>query len=83
MVTKMMCSLYIKDITSGFRVLTSRYLRRINMNEIITNGYAFQIEALYRFAQYGFDICEVPITFVDRKERKVNLSLTRLKFSNF
>ncbi len=74
MVAKMICDLYIKDVTSRFRVLTSRCLRRINVNEITSNGYAFQVEILYRFAQYGFDICEVPITFVDRKESKSKLN---------
>lgn len=78
MVAKMMCSLYIKYSMNGFRILTSRYLRRINVNEITTNSYAFQVEMLYRLTQYGFDICEVPITFVDRKESKSKLNLNEI-----
>ena len=73
-VARMMCGLGIKDVTSGYRAFTSRCLQQINMKEIRSDGYAFQLEMLYRFKQLGFDICEVPITFVDRREGRSKLN---------
>ncbi|MEE8132662.1 MAG: polyprenol monophosphomannose synthase [Nitrososphaerales archaeon] len=72
-VARMMCGLGIKDVTSGFRAFTSRCLRRINMDEIKSDGYAFQVEMLYRLEDSGFKICEIPITFVNRREGKSKL----------
>lgn len=80
-VARIMCGLGVKDVTSGYRVFRSHCLRQINMNEIRSDGYAFQVEMLYRLQQSKFQICEVPITFVDRREGKSKLNSTEmLKF---
>jgi dolichol-phosphate mannosyltransferase len=73
-VARVTCGFGIKDVTSGYRAFTSRCLRRINMDEIQSDGYAFQVEMLYRLARSGFGICEIPITFVDRKEGRSKLN---------
>jgi dolichol-phosphate mannosyltransferase len=56
-----------QDLTSGFRVLPRQLLETINLNEIKTKGYGFQIEMAYQAIKSGFEIGQVPITFVERK----------------
>ena len=55
-----------QDLTSGFRVLPRELLKQINFNEIKTRGYGFQIEMAYKAIESGFEIKQVPITFVER-----------------
>jgi len=56
-----------QDLTSGFRVLPRQLLETINVNDIKTKGYGFQIEMAYQAIKSGFEIRQVPITFVERK----------------
>jgi dolichol-phosphate mannosyltransferase len=43
-------------------------LETIDLDAIDAKGYAFQIETTYRALRKGFEVAEVPITFVDREE---------------
>ncbi len=56
----------IKDATAGFRCYTRRALERINIDEIVSNGYAFQVEMTYRAELAGLRVVEIPIIFTDR-----------------
>jgi len=42
-------------------------LRKINFESVKADGYGFQIEMTYRARRGGASICEVPISFSDRK----------------
>lgn len=55
-----------KDITTGFRAYKADTLRAINLDDMRTTGYAFQIELAYRTHQAGLKIAESPILFVER-----------------
>jgi dolichol-phosphate mannosyltransferase len=55
------------DLTGGFKGLSARVLRTLDLDSIRSNGYAFQFEVTYRAYQSGFHIVERPITFVDRR----------------
>jgi dolichol-phosphate mannosyltransferase len=57
----------IRDLTGGFKCYRRRVLETIDLNAIDSKGYAFQIETTYRALRAGFDVVEVPITFVDRE----------------
>jgi dolichol-phosphate mannosyltransferase len=41
-------------------------LESINLGEIISDGYCFQIEMTFRAWRKGFRIAEIPIVFVER-----------------
>ncbi len=41
-------------------------LEAIDLDNIKSNGYAFQIEMTFKAWKKGFKIKEIPITFVDR-----------------
>lgn len=56
----------VHDATSGFRAYRSSILARIDVDTVRADGYAFQIEMVYRVSKAGGAITELPITFVDR-----------------
>lgn len=62
------------DATGGFRCYRRAVLETIDLNAIQSNGYAFQIELVYRAMQAGFSIGEVPIIFPDRRVGRSKMS---------
>ena len=54
------------DLTSGFRCYTSKALEAIGLERIKSNGYAFQIEMVYRGYKKGLKVAEIPIIFYER-----------------
>jgi dolichol-phosphate mannosyltransferase len=72
--TRTMLGLKAHDATSGYRAYTSAALRGIDLDGVRSEGYAFQVEMLFRCARRGFKIGEVPITFVDRVRGESKLS---------
>lgn len=69
-----MLNLEIKDYTTGFRCYGSNILRKVKLDEILSNGYAFQIEMVYRIYCVGGKIKEYPIEFIERKCGKSKIS---------
>lgn len=63
-----------KDLTSGYRVLPRQLLNRLDLSRIETQGYSFQIEIIMKAVNLGFDIKEVPITFIERANGKSKMS---------
>jgi dolichol-phosphate mannosyltransferase len=57
----------IRDLTGGFKCYRRQVLEAIDLDDISSLGYAFQIETTYRALRKGFRVVEVPITFVDRE----------------
>src|SRR5205823_8147632 len=55
------------DLTSGFKAFRRDVLEALDLENIRSNGYSFQIEITHRAHQMGFNIRETPIIFVDRK----------------
>lgn len=72
--SRLLLKLKTKDVTSGFRCFRRRVLETIPLDEIKSNGYAFQEEMLYRVQKAGFKIAETPVTFIDRRAGKSKLS---------
>jgi dolichol-phosphate mannosyltransferase len=56
------------DCTSGFRCWRREALAKIPLDRVASAGYAFLVEMLYRAAQNGSRIGEVPIIFVERRQ---------------
>ena len=56
----------IKDTTAGFKCYRRTVLEKIDFTKIEFKGYAFQICMKYAALQLGYNIKEVPITFIDR-----------------
>jgi dolichol-phosphate mannosyltransferase len=56
----------VQDATGGFKCFRRKVLEAIDLDDIRSNGYAFQIEMNFRAWRKGFSIKEIPIVFVDR-----------------
>lgn len=57
----------ITDPTGGFKCFSREVLESIALDDIMANGYSFQVEMTHRAWMKGFKIKELPITFVDRR----------------
>jgi dolichol-phosphate mannosyltransferase len=64
--TRVITGLPIHDATSGFKCFRREVLESINLTEIISDGYCFQIEMTFRAWRKGFRVAEIPIVFVER-----------------
>lgn len=56
----------VKDPTGGFKCFNRKVLEAINLNAILSDGYAFQIEMNFRTWCKGFHVKEIPIVFTER-----------------
>lgn len=66
--------LHIFDLTAGYKCFRRKVLEAIDLNDVRSNGYAFQIEMHFRVWRKGFRIVEIPIVFVDRSEGTSKMS---------
>lgn len=56
-----------RDVTSGYKCFRFTALQALDLNELSSIGYNFQIETTYRAYKKWFRICEIPIIFTERK----------------
>jgi dolichol-phosphate mannosyltransferase len=54
------------DPTGGFKCFRRRTLESINLDDVHSSGYSFQIEMTHKVWRQGLKIVEVPIIFTDR-----------------
>jgi len=71
---KLLLRLPLADATSGFRAYRRAVLEELPLNQIHTQGYAFQIELAWRTWTHGFRIAEIPIVFTERREGTSKMS---------
>ena len=64
---RIMLGMGIHDATAGFRIYSSRILRKIDLGHIRSEGYSFQIEMTRAAYKAGAVIVEIPITFKERE----------------
>lgn len=58
---------HVRDVTGGYRAFTAEALRRIRLDDVLSQGYCFQIDMIWHATVAGLTIAEVPITFVERE----------------
>lgn len=64
--TRFVTGLKIMDCTSGFKCFRRATLEAMNLDNVRSDGYSFQIEMNYLCMEKGLKIIEVPIIFIDR-----------------
>lgn len=64
----------VRDATGGYKCFRREVLKAIDLDDIRSNGYAFQIEMNFRAWRKGFRIKEIPIRFADRQEGTSKMS---------
>ena len=62
-----MMDINVRDSTGGFNAFRADILRQIDLNEINSRGYTFQIDMTRRVLDAGGIVLEVPIQFVERE----------------
>ena len=67
-------SLDAGDATAGFRGYRREVLESIALDQIVSNGYSFLIEMLYRCQRQEWFIGEVPIVFENRQRGASKIS---------
>lgn len=67
-----------RDATAGFRGYRREVLESIRLDEIVSDGYSFLIEMLYRCQAHGWRIGEVPIVFENRQRGASKISRTEI-----
>lgn len=71
---RLITRLPLRDATGGYRCWKREVIETIHLDNIRSDGYAFQIEMAYRAHRLGFRIQEIPIVFVERRAGKSKLS---------
>ena len=64
--SRMLLGVPIRDITGGYRAFRAETLRKLDLHEVASQGYCFQVDLAWRAMQRGLRVREVPITFVER-----------------
>ncbi len=63
---RLILRLPFKDLTSGYKCFSRKVLESIDLSNVESIGYCFQIELTYRAYLKQFKITEIPITFTER-----------------
>jgi len=64
----------VHDMTAGFVAYRADILRRIDLDSITSNGYAFLMELKFNLHRKGARFAEVPIVFAEREAGKSKFS---------
>ena len=64
--TRFITGMPLRDSTSGFKCFRRVVLENLDLDNVKSNGYSFQIEMHYKTWKKRFRIKEIPITFTDR-----------------
>jgi dolichol-phosphate mannosyltransferase len=75
---RVMLGLQAGDATAGFRAYRRAVLESVALDQIVSDGYSFLIEMLYRCQQQGYRIGEVPIVFENRRRGTSKISRTEI-----
>ncbi len=66
--TRLLLRSNVRDMTAGFRIYRSEFLQKLDLTNVASHGYSFQVEMAWRSIQAKAQIIEVPITFVEREQ---------------
>lgn len=72
--TRFMLNIAIHDATGGFRAFRAETLRTLNLHEVASQGYCFQVDLAWRATQQDLRVREVPIMFVERETGQSKMS---------
>ena len=64
----------LKDITGGYRAFRRETLEGLDLTQVESQGYCFQVDLAWRALKRGFTVVEVPITFVEREQGTSKMS---------
>ena len=62
------------DPTGGYKCFRRRTLKVIDLDQVRSNGYSFQIEMTHKICRQGMKVVEVPIIFTERFQGRSKMS---------
>lgn len=65
----------VHDVTAGFKVFRRNVLEAIDLGDVVSNGYVFQVEVAHLCQKLGFRVLELPIYFDDRRIGKSKMDI--------
>lgn len=65
----------IRDCTSGFRCISSKLIKKIDLGRMDGAGYAFQMNLLFESLYNNVNVKEIPINFIDREIGKSKIRI--------
>jgi dolichol-phosphate mannosyltransferase len=65
--TRLMLGMPVGDATGGYRVYRASALKEMDLHDVASQGYCFQVDLVWRAVRRGMTVREVPITFVERE----------------
>jgi len=74
--TRLILGLKVRDATSGFKCWRRRALESIDLDNIRSSGYVFQVEMAYLCEKKGLRVLEIPIHFEDRRIGRSKMTLS-------
>jgi dolichol-phosphate mannosyltransferase len=72
--TRFVTGMPLCDSTGGYKCFRREVLEAIDLSEIRSGGYSFQIEMNFKAWKKGFKLTEIPIIFIDRAIGKSKMS---------
>jgi dolichol-phosphate mannosyltransferase len=63
-----------RDVTGGYRAYRRQVLEGVDLDQVVSQGYCFQVDLAWRAWRNGFRVVEVPITFVERVRGESKMS---------
>ncbi|ROO88396.1 dolichol-phosphate mannosyltransferase [Actinocorallia herbida] len=63
---RLMLGMPLHDATGGYRAFRRETLEKLDLEDVDSRGYCFQVDLALRAHRAGLRVAEVPITFVDR-----------------
>lgn len=57
----------IHDMTSGFKLTKTSVLKKIDLNNLLSNNFAYKMQILHDAVKVGAKVKEVPIVFLERE----------------
>ena len=65
--TRMMLGVPLHDATGGYRAFRADALRTLDLSDVESKGYCFQVDMAWRTSRSGLRMVEVPIEFIERE----------------
>jgi len=72
--TRVITGLPLYDATGGFKCFRREVLEAINLDDVHSTGYSFQIEMSMRVWKKGYRLKEIPIVFYERRAGSSKMS---------
>jgi len=77
--TRLWLGIPLRDATGGFRAYRMRAIDKLDMSQVASQGYCFQVDMAWRAVRSELKVTEIPITFVEREfgESKMNQAIVK------